>query len=613
MRRTMSSVVVVTLIAILVAFVVPPTLAAPQHQTPKILNVGVIDSFDGPTAEGVTLAFQRFMAQGPFTIPDGTGYTLNVVTANAATPKLVADAVTQLMKSNVVAIFAPSDNQFVEQSLPALQAAGVPIFSAATSTAISGGRLFFRTRASDNWRSAAMADYLLTDLKKTSIAIYQGTDDVKDAVTAMVATLSQRGKTPAPAVIPSSTGTSDDSAKALIASSPDTVIAFGLESDTAELYGALRNNGYKGVFFTPNAASSAFINATPESLRAGVYGVVGWSYASDQPDSADFLRDYVALFGSMPTALSASAYDTAVALAIAIKNGGITPDGIHDALLKLAKAKSLEGFFNPALGNNDLTASVTITVTNKYGAPVVLARYEDTGRVAVSNAQATAYPSTTPTASATPQGVVATAKNTVNVRTGPGDTYPVIGQLKKGEQAQLVGASTDLQWYVIDFRAQQGWINATFVTVFGDARTLPIVAAPPTPIPSQTALPSSTPPAPPTVTMQPFPDIVMINAVMNPPSPTSGQPFTLSVTVQNQGTVDAGSFAVATSFMPGNVYSAQNVGGLQAGAQTTVNLPGTVNGTGTFTIEIVLDLNNQVSEGPNGEANNKPQFTYTVH
>jgi hypothetical protein len=36
----------------------------------------------------------------------------------------------------------------------------------------------------------------------------------------------------------------------------------------------------------------------------------------DQPESADFLRDYVALFGNMPTALSASAYDSAVALAI---------------------------------------------------------------------------------------------------------------------------------------------------------------------------------------------------------------------------------------------------------------------------------------------------------
>src|SRR3984893_17726460 len=154
MYRKLSSIVVVTLIAILAAFVAPSALAPPPRLTPKILNIGVIDPFDGPTAERVTLPFQRFMAQGPFTTPDGTSYALNVVTADAATPKLVADAVTQLKRSNVVAIFAPNDDQFVEQSLPVLQAAGVPIFSAATSTAVSGGNMFFRTRASDKWRSA---------------------------------------------------------------------------------------------------------------------------------------------------------------------------------------------------------------------------------------------------------------------------------------------------------------------------------------------------------------------------------------------------------------------------------------------------------------------------
>jgi uncharacterized repeat protein (TIGR01451 family) len=105
---------------------------------------------------------------------------------------------------------------------------------------------------------------------------------------------------------------------------------------------------------------------------------------------------------------------------------------------------------------------------------------------------------------------------------------------------------------------------------------------------------------------------MMVSAILNPPVPKSGQPFTLAVTVKNQGNLDAGSFAVATSFLPGNVYSAVNIGGLAVGAQTTVNLTGTVTGSGDFTIDIVLDLNNQVDEGPSGEANNKPQFSYHV-
>jgi subtilase family serine protease len=125
-----------------------------------------------------------------------------------------------------------------------------------------------------------------------------------------------------------------------------------------------------------------------------------------------------------------------------------------------------------------------------------------------------------------------------------------------------------------------------------------------TPIPPQpTALP----------TVAPFTDLVVVSAVMVPASPTSGQPFTLGVTLMNQGTQDAGGFAVATSFLPGEVYSAVNVPNLPAGQQTVVNLSGTVTGSGTYTIAIVIDLNNQVDEGPNGEANNKPTFTYTVN
>jgi subtilase family serine protease len=65
--------------------------------------------------------------------------------------------------------------------------------------------------------------------------------------------------------------------------------------------------------------------------------------------------------------------------------------------------------------------------------------------------------------------------------------------------------------------------------------------------------------------------------------------------------------------LPGDVYSAATINGLAAGAQTTVNLNGTVTGSGNFTIAIVIDLNNQVDEGPAGETNNKPQFSYSVN
>ena len=613
MLRKKSAIVVATLIVALIAFVTPLALASTPRQTRQPLNIGVIGPFDGPTAEGVTLALQRFSAQGVFTTPDGASYTLSVITADANTPQQVADAITDLKKNNVIAIFGPNDDKLVEDSMSALQAAGIPVFTDATATAIKGGGLVFRTRAADNWRMAALADYMTTDLKKTRFAIYQGNDTASGVVRELVSVLAKRGISPSPTVIPGSNGKIADSVKTLIDSAPDAVIAFGELTDTADLYRTLRGNNYEGIFVTPNAALRGFVDAIPQGLRAGVYGVTAWSYSLDQPESADFLRDYVALFGNMPTALSASAYDSAVALVIAVKSGGITPDGIRTAILKLTKEKSLQGVFNPTLGNNDLSASVSITVTNHYGAPLLVARYEDTGRVAVSGAAPTKYPTTTLTASPTPQGVVGTMKSNVNVRTGPGENYPVIGQLKKGEQQQLVGASADFKWYVIDFRQQQGWLSASLVTVFGDVRSLPVVAPPPTPIPSATALPTATPPATATPMPPQFADLVLVSATLNPPTPQSGNPFSLAVTIRNQGNRDAGTFAVATSFLPGDVYSAATINGLAAGAQTTVNLNGTVTGSGNFTIAIVIDLNNQVDESPAGEANNKPQFSYSVN
>jgi hypothetical protein len=203
-------------------------------------------------------------------------------------------------------------------------------------------------------------------------------------------------------------------------------------------------------------------------------------------------------------------------------------------------------------------------------------------------------------------------KRTVNIRTGPGENYPVIGQLQKNEQQQLVGANGDFTWYVIDFRQQQGWLSASLVTVFGDVRSLPVVASPPTPTPSETPLATAIPPATSTPIPPQLADLALVSATLNPSVLKSGQPFTLAVTVKNQGNLDAGAFAVGTSFLPGNVYSAVNVAGLAAGAQTTVNLTGTVTGSGDFTIAIVLDLNNQVDEGSTGEANNKPQLSYHV-
>ncbi len=119
---------------------------------------------------------------------------------------------------------------------------------------------------------------------------------------------------------------------------------------------------------------------------------------------------------------------------------------------------------------------------------------------------------------ATPSGVYVTVtySDPINVRGGPSTVnYPVIGQLPSGAVVPALGVSVAREWVQIEFTGSasgKGWVYASFVTVSGGE--LPVVEAPPTPIPAvtntidptlaaafevvptQTRLPTFTPPPP---------------------------------------------------------------------------------------------------------------------
>jgi hypothetical protein len=118
----------------------------------------------------------------------------------------------------------------------------------------------------------------------------------------------------------------------------------------------------------------------------------------------------------------------------------------------------------------------------------------------------------------TPSGVYVTVtySDPINVRGGPSTrNYPVVGQLPSGAVVPALGVSTAREWVEIEFQGSatgKGWVYASFVTVSGGE--LPVVEAPPTPVPpatntidptlaaafnavpTQTRLPTFTPPPP---------------------------------------------------------------------------------------------------------------------
>ena len=129
-----------------------------------------------------------------------------------------------------------------------------------------------------------------------------------------------------------------------------------------------------------------------------------------------------------------------------------------------------------------------------------------------------------------PQAVVAVSK--ANLRSGPGEVYPVITTYPAGTQMNVLGRSRDGTWlYVTTPDGRMGWIEVRTVDVKFNIGDLSEVAAPPTPTPTPTRTMTPTPrptPVPPTPTPKP-PTPTPVRPTMTPtprpPTPTPAPPI----------------------------------------------------------------------------------------
>lgn len=96
-----------------------------------------------------------------------------------------------------------------------------------------------------------------------------------------------------------------------------------------------------------------------------------------------------------------------------------------------------------------------------------------------------------PTVTSTPTGpmvrVTAYDQSQINVRSGPGVTYLLVGVLLVGQDAPALGRTAGGDWILIEYpgvQDGQGWVYSSLVSVYGGE--LPIVEPPPTPTPQFT-------------------------------------------------------------------------------------------------------------------------------
>lgn len=87
-------------------------------------------------------------------------------------------------------------------------------------------------------------------------------------------------------------------------------------------------------------------------------------------------------------------------------------------------------------------------------------------------------------AAAAPQTVSATATNGMNVRSGPGLAYTIVGAMQTGDTAAITGKNPQGDWWQVTLpTGQQGWVYSPLVTTAGETASIAVAAEIPTPPP----------------------------------------------------------------------------------------------------------------------------------
>ena len=133
----------------------------------------------------------------------------------------------------------------------------------------------------------------------------------------------------------------------------------------------------------------------------------------------------------------------------------------------------------------------------------------------------------------TPTGRVVGTQS-LNVRSGPGTVFPVIGVARLGDEGEIVGVSADGRWWAVSVPSAPGgvgWVSVDFVLAT-NAENVPVMQGPPPPAPTATPVPpaATATPAPAQPTATPSAEITF---TADRTTIMQGECATLSWSVQN--------------------------------------------------------------------------------
>lgn len=128
-----------------------------------------------------------------------------------------------------------------------------------------------------------------------------------------------------------------------------------------------------------------------------------------------------------------------------------------------------------------------------------------------------------PTATPTPEAARATASQGMNVRSGPGTNYAILGAAQAGDSFVIKGKDPTGTWWQVDYNGRDGWVFGQLVNAQNTGAVAVALNIPAPPPPTATPVPAPTqPPAAPTQPPAAQPT--------QPPAPSTKYKFNIVVT-----------------------------------------------------------------------------------
>lgn len=618
-----------------------PEVVQGQEQSQAIFRIGYLGSPNDDFARGVELTISQINDSGGTIAFDNRVYTYDMVYAEIETADDVAVAINDLVLQQVVVIFGPTDDAIAINSAADLSASPVPVITTATTDNLFTGDVnnnIFRAVAPDAVYGTALANYMVNVLEITDILLVQeGAENLVHANNFQTTLELVHGINPSRVVEGEDVATLDTQTSQILSNNPQAIVMFGGEDIALEMIDSLRGLNWQGKIIMYNAFDKLGSSDHDPELTAGIIGVDSWTFGARTETGSAFVAQFVERYGVVPSPHGVAGYDTFWGLDRVLRNYDSEGETVRQGLAELANFNLVHGPLNTAgYEDNNISMTAYIYELTGRGGTARLAIYDNgilrDGSVVAPATDPTAVvidDDTNPTATVLPTDVpastagTATATSTpsvltaviliprLNVRTGPSTAYEVISQLEEGDQVPIAGHEGSYSWFLVQANGRLGWISAEFVSIFdpgGLVATLPVIPAPstPTPAPVITTVPTSPPSA--------EADLVITGVTYSPTFVEPSCPFTATVNVTNQGGANAGTFAVATTFIPSDssTFMGTNLGGLAVGASTTAGLTQTIGYTAYVpSLAYVVDLNDEVNEGGN-ENNNEFTAAFKV-